>query len=78
MDVEEQVYRLRQQVARLERQVGFLMQTLQLEYIDRPDPVDSEILDLLSRGKKMEAIKLYREQTGAALKVAKEFIDSLR
>lgn len=77
MDVEEQVYQLKQQIARLERQVGFLMQALKLEYIDRPDPVAPEILDLLSRGKKMEAIKLYREQTGAALKVAKELIDSL-
>lgn len=77
MYVEEQIYQLKQQVARLERQVAFLMQALRLEYTDRPDPVSPEIRDLLSRGKKIEAIKLYRESTGASLKAAKDFIESL-
>lgn len=77
MDVEQQIYQLKQQVARLERQVAFLLQALQLEYTDQPPPIDPRVLDLVSRGKKMDAIRLYREQTGASLKIAKEFIESL-
>ena len=77
MYVENQVYQLRQKVAKLERQMAFLMQTLELEYEDEPDAVSPEIIDLLHRGEKIQAIKLYREMTGASLKAAKEFIESL-
>jgi len=37
----------------------------------------SGIQEQLRAGKKIEAIKLYREQTGLGLKEAKDFIDSL-
>jgi ribosomal protein L7/L12 len=37
----------------------------------------AEISDALATGKKIEAIKLYREFTGARLKEAKDFIDEL-
>jgi ribosomal protein L7/L12 len=77
MYVEDQVYQLQQKVAKLERQIAFLMQTLALEYQDEPDAVSPEIIDLLQRGKKIQAIKLYRETSGASLKAAKAFIESL-
>lgn len=35
------------------------------------------IEELLARGRKIEAIKLYREEHGVGLKVAKEAIDEL-
>jgi ribosomal protein L7/L12 len=34
-----------------------------------------EMLDLLRRGRKIEAIKLVRERTGLGLKEAKEFVE---
>lgn len=40
-------------------------------------PVDEEIRALLAKGKKIPAIKRYREISGAGLKEAKEYIDSL-
>ncbi len=75
--IEENFYQLHQRVARLERQVAFLLETLNLDYQDRPEPVSPEIMALVQRGKKIEAIKLYRETTGASLKAAKDLIESL-
>lgn len=39
--------------------------------------VDPQILQLVREGKKIEAIKLYRESTGVGLKEAKDFVESL-
>ncbi len=36
-----------------------------------------EVMELLLTGRKIEAIKVYRRETGASLKDAKEFIESL-
>lgn len=37
----------------------------------------AEVRQLASNGRKIEAIKLYREQTGCGLAEAKAFVDSL-
>ncbi len=75
---EMQVFELNQRVAKLERQVAFLLEHLGVQYQDHPtQDVSPEILDLVRRGRKIEAIQIYREQTGASLKLAKDFIDSL-
>ena len=46
-----------------------------------PKPVDSaletEIVSLLERGEKIEAIKLYRKETGADLKEAKDAVEAI-
>ena len=75
---DREIYLLRQQVERLERQVAFLMEKLGIEYHDESNAVASpEILKLLRKGAKLQAIKLFRQETGADLKTAKEFIESL-
>ncbi|OPZ81419.1 MAG: hypothetical protein BWY75_03554 [bacterium ADurb.Bin425] len=40
------------------------------------EELDGRLRDLLAKGQKIEAIKLYREQTGASLKEAKEAIEA--
>jgi ribosomal protein L7/L12 len=49
-------------------------------YESRHDSRNSrdEIRTLLERGRKIEAIKLYREQTGAGLKEAKEAVETIQ
>lgn len=42
-----------------------------------PDRFETQILDLLKGGRKIEAIKLYRNQTGQGLKEAKEAVEVL-
>ena len=41
------------------------------------DDIRQQILNALIAGRKIEAIKLYREATGKGLKDAKDFIDRL-
>ena len=67
---------------RLERKVDFLLRELNLvekEEVTLPDfgPVLTEVAELVRQNRKIEAIKLYRELTGAGLKEAKEVVDRL-
>jgi ribosomal protein L7/L12 len=76
--MERDVFELRQRVEKLERQVAALFAHLNLQYEDRPtSAVSPEILALVRRGRKIEAIKRYREETGVGLREAKNFIESL-
>jgi hypothetical protein len=60
-------------IPRLEHQLNLIMKHLGIE-----DVVDSRpILQELRSGNKINAIKLYREQTGVGLKEAKDVIDAL-
>jgi len=49
--------------------------TVARESVD--SPFENEIVSLLKQGRKIAAIKLYREKTGVGLKEAKEFIEGL-
>lgn len=77
MRINDEVDQLRQRVATLERQVEFLLNHLRLTYTEAPDAAYDELLDLVRRGRKIEAIKRYREMTGIGLKAAKQYVDSL-
>jgi ribosomal protein L7/L12 len=77
MHIEREVFELRRRVDRLERQVTFLLDAMELKYQDEHDQSLTEIRALLAQGRKVQAIKLYRRITGAPLKTAKEFIESL-
>jgi ribosomal protein L7/L12 len=44
---------------------------------DNSSGVPSGVLELAMAGKKLDAIKLYRELTGAGMKEAKAFVDGL-
>ena len=45
--------------------------------MELPDDKIREITDCLLAGRKIEAVKIYREATGKGLKESKEFIESL-
>lgn len=59
---------------RLERKVDLILKHLGL---DPNQDVDPQVMELVKAGQKIEAIKLYREQTGAGLKDAKDYVESL-
>jgi ribosomal protein L7/L12 len=44
---------------------------------DAAAALERQVLELLAAGRKIEAIKVYREQTGAGLKVAKDAVEAL-
>jgi hypothetical protein len=45
--------------------------------IDPNQGLDKQLSELVRSGQKIEAIKLYREQTGIGLKEAKEYVERL-
>lgn len=76
--MDREVFTLKQRVSKLERQVAALFAHLNVEYKDEPNSgVSPEIVELVRKGRKIEAIKRYREETGVGLREAKEFIESL-
>jgi ribosomal protein L7/L12 len=69
---------IKQRLAQLELRVQQLFEHLDLEPRES-DPgdaaADPEIQDLLAKGNELQAVKRYRELTGAGLGEAKEAID---
>ncbi|WP_163340438.1 hypothetical protein [Desulfopila sp. IMCC35008] len=67
---------LLKRIARLERQVSFLLAHLGLEYNDDMES-SAEIVELVRLGKKNEAIKQFREETGVDQQMAEQIISKL-
>ena len=59
---------------RLERKIDLILEHLGL---DLNQGVREKIMEIMKADKKIEAIKIYREQTGAGLKEAKDYVESL-
>jgi ribosomal protein L7/L12 len=66
------------QVDRIERQVARISANLGIPY-DYPVTSETppEVVELAQSGKKIAAVKRYRELTGAGLQEAKEAVDAL-
>jgi hypothetical protein len=64
----------RRRLGRLERKVDLILGHLGL---DPNEDVNLKIMELMNAGHKIQAIKLYREQTGAGLKEAKDYVERL-
>jgi ribosomal protein L7/L12 len=60
--------------SRLERKVDLILNHLGL---DPNEGVNEKIVELMKAGQKIQAIILYREQTGVGLKEAKDYVESL-
>lgn len=71
----ERLNQLSTKVFHLEQQLQFLYRHLGIEYRD-PEGLD-DVGAAISRGSMIEAIKLYREKTGASLADAKAAVDDL-
>ncbi|KUN09850.1 hypothetical protein AQI95_02480 [Streptomyces yokosukanensis] len=74
LSIESRSARADRRLARVERKLDLVMEHLDLsvEY-----PRMDEVTALVREGKKIHAIKLYREVSGADLKEAKEAVDRL-
>lgn len=79
--LEARLSQLAQAIGRLERKTDFILKQLNLQYTDDPEssipPHLAEVYALLKQGKKMEAIKAYRQQTGAKLDEAITAVEKL-
>lgn len=62
-------------LAVIERKLDAIISQLGIQY---PDGSHADVDALAKAGKYIDAIKLYREKTGADLASAKAFVDSMR
>lgn len=60
-------------LARIERKLDMIIEHLGIEI---PDHISPAIRQAIQDGRKIEAIKLYRDETGAGLREAKETIEA--
>ncbi|MGQ5577072.1 hypothetical protein [Streptomyces sp. ECR3.8] len=72
--IQAQLTRSDRRGARVERKLDAVMRHLGLE---EEVPRKDEILALVRDGKQVQAIKLYREATGAGLVEAKQAVDAM-
>jgi hypothetical protein len=63
-------------ISSVEGKLDLLLKVGELEY-DPYQNVPSEVADAIRSGKKIEAIKRYREATGVGLKEAKDFVEEV-
>ena len=74
----EQMARLSLKVAELERKIDFLLEKLNLEYVDNPPPPQfPEVERWLRKGEKLQAVKAYQLNTGAGLNEAKSAVEAI-
>ncbi|WP_217210904.1 ribosomal protein L7/L12 [Streptomyces sp. AC550_RSS872] len=74
MTIQSRISQADQRVARVERKLDLVLDHLGL---DGEDPRMGEVVSLVRTGKRVQAIKVYREITGAGLKEAKDAVDRL-
>ena len=70
---------LRARVSKLEGQLKFLYEKLNIEIgpeIHAPD--DPKIVELIKKGKKIEAITMYRQTTNAGLAESKNAVEEIQ
>jgi len=64
-------------LSRVDAKLDLLLKQSGLQY-DPYKNLPPSVVDAVQRGKKIEAIKRYRETTGVGLKEAKEFIEDVQ
>ncbi|WP_433624237.1 ribosomal protein L7/L12 [Nocardia sp. CA-120079] len=67
--------RLERRIDRLERKLDLIIKHLGLPSQDPATPYD-EIDELIRQGRKIHAIKLYRDLTGSGLREAKDAVEA--
>ncbi len=78
-DGNKEIAEIKDRLEKIEAQLVFLFRSLGITSREAPaGRASATVLELVARGDKVAAIKAFREETGASLKDAKVFIESLK
>lgn len=79
MDDTPSILALQARIAKLEQKLEYVMQHLGLRYVKNEAalPGMEEVMALIKKGNKIEAVKVYREKTNSGLKEAKDAVDRM-
>lgn len=72
-----EIERLKKRVEALETRVDNLMRNAGYDVRRPSSEASDEVMELLLTGNKIGAIKAYRRETGASLKDARDFVESI-
>ena len=79
MVTERDLGKLRDRVIRLEGQLAYLYKHLGISFVVETAPGDDpRIIEQLKKGKLLEAIKIYRENTGAGYEDGKAAVEEMQ
>jgi hypothetical protein len=59
-------------------QVAFLYEHLGVTFVTKPPDDDPRIIELIKKGKTLDALKLYRELNDESLPVAQQGVEDIR
>ena len=77
MSNESEILALRARVAELESRVDFLYNHLGIAHVKDTGIAEARVIEMLKRGSKIEAIKIYREIYDCGLAEAKQAVDRI-
>jgi ribosomal protein L7/L12 len=77
MSTETEILALRARIAELESRVDFLYNHLGIAQGKNAGMAEARVIDMLKKGSKIEAIKIYREVYNCGLAEAKKAVESI-
>ena len=77
MTIESEILALRARIAELESRVDFLHNHLGVAQGKNAGMAEARVIDMLKKGSKIEAIKIYREIYNCGLAEAKKAVESI-
>jgi len=77
MSTESEVLELRARVAELESRVDYLYNHLGVGFIKDTGTADAGVIEMLKKGHKIEAIKIYREIYNCGIAAAKNAVEEI-
>ena len=79
LNMADEIRELKERIEKLESRMDFLLRRLGISLKEAPDwKASSKIIELVKMGDKKGAIKAFMEESGASLKDAKTFIESIQ
>ena len=77
MTIETDIMALRVRVRELEDHIKYLYTHLNITYFESPEAGDAKVVEMLKKGNKIEAIKIYREIHTVGLAEAKQAVEGI-
>ena len=74
---ETDIINLKLRVRELEDRLKFLYSHLNITYVESMEAGDAKVIEMLKKGNKIEAIKIYREIFNVGLAEAKQAVDGM-
>jgi len=75
--IETDLIALKLRVRELEDRLKYLYAHLNITYVDSLETGDAKIIEMLKKGSKIEAIKIYREMFNVGLAEAKQAVEGM-